>query len=148
MIGREDELTRLERMLDDGTRLMLRGPRGVGVSALLDAAAELARARGLRVLHATGVQWESGFPYAGLHQLLRPLRRRNAMFFQRMVAEAAARDELAPDVDRRGLEDLLGAVAFGLARISAVTGDNRRAVAAVATLQRLLEGTLVSPPPH
>jgi len=82
-----------------------------------------------------------------LNELLRPLRRRNTMFFRRMVAEAAARGELAADVDRRGLEDLLNAVAFGMARISAVTGDNQRAVVAVATLQRFLDGTLVAPLP-
>jgi AcrR family transcriptional regulator len=78
-----------------------------------------------------------------LNDLLRPLRRRNTMFFRKMVAAAAERGELADDVDRRGLEDLLSAVAFGLVRISAVTGDNRRTALAVATLQRFLDGTLI-----
>ena len=82
-----------------------------------------------------------------LNELLRPLRRRNTMFFRRMVAAAAARGELAPDVDLRGVEDLLNAVAFGLARISAVTGDARRAATAVEMLQRFLAGTLVTSPP-
>jgi AcrR family transcriptional regulator len=80
-----------------------------------------------------------------LDELLRPLRRRNTIFFRRLVAAAAERGELAEDVDRRGLEDLLNAVAFGMARISAVTGDNRRAKVAVETLQRFLDGTLVAP---
>jgi DNA-binding CsgD family transcriptional regulator len=71
LIGRERELARLGALLDDGGALMLRGPRGVGISALIDAAADRAAARGLRVLRATGVEWESGFAYAGLHQLLR-----------------------------------------------------------------------------
>ena len=82
-----------------------------------------------------------------LAELLRPLRRRNRTFFRRMIAEAVARGELASDVDRRGLEDLLNAVAFGVARVAAVTGDNRHAGAAVATLQRFFDGTLMAPPP-
>ena len=72
LIGRERELARLEALLDGGA-LMLRGPRGVGISALIDAAAASAAARGMQVLRATGAESESGFPYAGLHQLLRPL---------------------------------------------------------------------------
>lgn len=79
-----------------------------------------------------------------LNELLRPLRRRNALFFRRMVAGSAARGELADDVDLRGLEDLLSAVAFGVSRISAVTGDARRAATAVAMLQRFIDGSLVA----
>jgi len=81
-----------------------------------------------------------------LNELLRPLRRRNTLFFRRMVAAAASRGELAADVDRRGVEDLLNAVAFGIARISAVTGDARRAATAVDMLQRFVAGTLVTTP--
>jgi DNA-binding CsgD family transcriptional regulator len=40
---------------------------------LLDMAAEVARARGRVLLQTVGVESESGMPYAGLHQLLRPL---------------------------------------------------------------------------
>ncbi len=79
-----------------------------------------------------------------LEALLKPLRRRNTMFFRRMVAAAAERGELATDIDRRALEDLLNAVAFGLVWISAVTGDNRRTRNAVHTRRRFLDGTLVS----
>ncbi|MBE2320548.1 AAA family ATPase [Solirubrobacter sp. CPCC 204708] len=75
LIGREDELARLDEVLRAGGALMVRGPRGCGVSALLDGAVEKAGARGLGVLRAVGVEAESGFPYAGLHALLRPLRR-------------------------------------------------------------------------
>lgn len=81
-----------------------------------------------------------------LNELLKPVRRRNALFFRRMVAEAMSRGELARDVDARALEDLLNAVAFGVARISAVTGDVRRATRAVAVLQRFIDGTLVAEP--
>lgn len=78
-----------------------------------------------------------------LNELLRPLRRRNQQFFHKMVAAAVERGELAEDVDRRSVEDLLSAVAFGLARISAVTGDAKRSVAAVEALRAFLAGTLV-----
>ena len=57
--------------------MTLRGPRGIGVSALAEAAAVRAAGAGMRVLRARGVQAESSFPYAGLDQLLRPLRRRH-----------------------------------------------------------------------
>lgn len=75
MIGRDREQARLERLLDERAALYVRGPRGSGVSALVAAGAQRAGARGLPVLHAAGVEAESGFPYATLHQLLRPLRR-------------------------------------------------------------------------
>ncbi|MDA0185342.1 ATP-binding protein, partial [Solirubrobacter phytolaccae] len=75
LIGRDGELARLERLLDERTALLVRGPRGCGVSALLSAGVQRAAARGLPVLRAVGVEAESGFPYATLHQLLRPLRR-------------------------------------------------------------------------
>ena len=76
LIGRDRELARIDRLLDERSALTLRGPRGAGVSALAEAAAARAAARGMRVLRARGVQAESGFPYAGLDQLLRPLGRR------------------------------------------------------------------------
>src|SRR5688572_28784364 len=78
VLGRETELARLERLLDDapaGAALAVDGPRGSGVSTLLDAAAARAAARGMAVLRTFGVEAESGYRYAGLHQLLRPLRR-------------------------------------------------------------------------
>jgi DNA-binding CsgD family transcriptional regulator len=75
LIGRDDEMTRVRRLLDEQSALLVRGPRGCGVSAVLEAAVKLAAARGLPVLRAAGVEAESGFPYAALHQLLRPLRR-------------------------------------------------------------------------
>ena len=65
------------------------------------------------------------------------------MFFRRLVAAAAERGELAPDVDVRAVEDLLNAVVIGLARLSALTGDARRHAAAVEALQRLFAGTLL-----
>jgi DNA-binding CsgD family transcriptional regulator len=62
----------LERARAEGSGvLVLRGPEGIGKSALL--ADTVARAEGMRVLQAVGVESESGLAFSGLHQLLRPL---------------------------------------------------------------------------
>ncbi|MGW2222481.1 AAA family ATPase, partial [Nonomuraea sp. NPDC001684] len=74
--GRDAEENVLLRLLDDaragsGGALLLTGAAGMGKTALLDLAA--ARASGFRVLRVSGVEPESGVPYAGLHGLLRPV---------------------------------------------------------------------------
>ena len=53
--------------------LVVRGEAGIGKSALLAAAAGLAADSGARVHSATGIQAEARLPFAGLHQLLRPV---------------------------------------------------------------------------
>ena len=55
--------------------LVLTGEPGIGKSALLAAAEAAARAGGYRVLAASGVESEGQLPFAGLHQLLRPILR-------------------------------------------------------------------------
>ena len=49
------------------------GDAGIGKSTLTRAASRQARTAGLRVLETTGVEAEAQLPFAGLHQLLRPL---------------------------------------------------------------------------
>ncbi|WP_433782119.1 AAA family ATPase [Actinomycetospora sp. CA-101289] len=73
LLGRGPEQDRIARLLggDGGGALVVCGPPGIGKSALL-AWAERA-AHGRRVLRATGTVAELGLPYAGLHQILRPL---------------------------------------------------------------------------
>ena len=56
-----------------GGMLVIRGEAGIGKAALLAAAARLAAGSGVRVLSATGIQAEARLPFAGLHQLLRPI---------------------------------------------------------------------------
>jgi DNA-binding CsgD family transcriptional regulator len=51
--------------------LVVRGEAGIGKSALLDDA--VARARGMPVLRAIGVESEAEMAFAGLHQLVRPV---------------------------------------------------------------------------
>ncbi|MFF3656800.1 helix-turn-helix transcriptional regulator [Streptomyces olivochromogenes] len=77
IVGRDHELALLSRLVDDlttgrtGALLMTGGP-GAGKSALLAAAARMARRSGVRVLRCRGSEGESGLAFAGLHQLLRP----------------------------------------------------------------------------
>ncbi|GAA0360342.1 AAA family ATPase [Actinoallomurus spadix] len=77
IIGREEELARVRRLLDpaDTDRspsLLVVGEPGSGKSTLLDVAAHEAEDRGLRVLRCRGHEAETGLVFAGLHQLLGP----------------------------------------------------------------------------
>ena len=77
LIGREPESRRIAELLDGvperGGALLVHGAAGVGKSALLAEAAELARRRGMTVLATTGVRAEANLSFAALHHLLRPL---------------------------------------------------------------------------
>jgi DNA-binding CsgD family transcriptional regulator len=80
LLGRVDEVKLLASLLDEvatrGQALVFRGAPGIGKSRLLSEAARGAHERGMAVLTATGVQSEAKLPFAGLHQLLRPVRLR------------------------------------------------------------------------
>jgi predicted ATPase len=56
-----------------GGALVVRGEAGIGKSSLLAAAAGLAGKARAQVLTVTGIQAEATLPFAGLHQLLRPV---------------------------------------------------------------------------
>ena len=77
LIGREYETQVLAELIDHlpghGGSLLVSGDPGVGKSALLREASARAQDRGMLVLTATGVQCEAQLPFAGLHQLLRPV---------------------------------------------------------------------------
>jgi DNA-binding CsgD family transcriptional regulator len=77
LVGRNAELATLTSMIDHisegGGSVLVLGEAGAGKSALLLAAAEYGRTAGLQVLQATGVEAETQLPFAGLHQLLRPI---------------------------------------------------------------------------
>src|SRR3954468_25065688 len=75
LYGREPECAQLSALLDAARTsrsgaLVLRGEAGVGKTALLEEVR--ARASGMHVLTARGVESESELPFAGLHQLIRP----------------------------------------------------------------------------
>jgi len=77
LLGRHAEIAVLDDLLaglpDRGAAMVVRGEPGVGKSALLDELTRHAAAQGLRVLRTSGVQSEARLPFAGLHQLLRPV---------------------------------------------------------------------------
>jgi DNA-binding CsgD family transcriptional regulator len=77
LFGREPELAILRALLDEpserGSALVVRGDAGSGKSALLVEAGRHAEETGKIVLRATGVESEARMPFAGLHQLLRPV---------------------------------------------------------------------------
>jgi AAA ATPase domain len=130
LVGRDAEIELLTSLLDGiggggtglaagggGGALVLYGEPGIGKSRLLAVAAGLARERGCTVLSAAGVQSEAHLPFAGLHQLLRPLRFRAADLpaAQRAVLDAAFGLSHEPAPERfqiaMAVLDLLGEVA-------------------------------------
>src|SRR4051812_5685434 len=73
LLDRRQELDSLEELLaaaraGRGGALVLRGPSGIGLSALLDHAARAA-ASGWRVVRLAGVRSEVDLPLAGLQRL-------------------------------------------------------------------------------
>jgi DNA-binding CsgD family transcriptional regulator len=79
-IGRDSELTHIGELLTaaregaSGGALIVRGEAGIGKTALLEEAVRSA-GNDFLTLRAAGVESEAELPYAGLHQLLRPLMR-------------------------------------------------------------------------
>jgi DNA-binding CsgD family transcriptional regulator len=77
LVGRDQELTVMGAFVDElpvrGGALLLTGEPGVGKSALLDAAADMAATVGARVLRAAGAEFED-VSFSGLNQILLPLR--------------------------------------------------------------------------
>ena len=82
IVGREREQARILRQLDQchdrGGALILEGAAGIGKSTLLSLARRVAAARGMLVMTAAAGQSETHLPFAGLHQLLRPVLARIA----------------------------------------------------------------------
>lgn len=81
ILGRDRELARITDVLDaadgrscaGGQVLVLTAEPGAGKSTLVDRSAALAASRGYQVLRVRGGEGETGFGFAGLYQLLRPL---------------------------------------------------------------------------
>ena len=72
LVGRAAEQAAIETLLRDAERgiagaLLFRGPPGIGKSALVDYAIDVAS--GFRVVRVVGVESEMGFGYAAVHQL-------------------------------------------------------------------------------
>jgi DNA-binding CsgD family transcriptional regulator len=111
MFGRERETRRLAELIDgvddQGGALLVRGEAGIGKTALLADGAALAAAAGMRVLTAVGTESEVHLPYAGLHQILHPIRTGIDLLPapQRDAAQAALgiTDRVVPDAYLVGL---------------------------------------------
>jgi DNA-binding CsgD family transcriptional regulator len=78
LIGREDEVARVEAVLDHlgsgmGEALMISGAAGIGKSALLLHGRRRGEARGISVLSVIGVEAEAELAFAALQQLLHPV---------------------------------------------------------------------------
>src|SRR6266498_787483 len=77
LYGRDAELAALAELIEQaserGSAIAVLGEAGTGKSTLLRAAVELARSAGFQVLQTAGVETEANLPFAGLHQLMRPL---------------------------------------------------------------------------
>src|SRR5260370_21430974 len=77
LTGRQSERDVLDRLIEavgagESRALVVRGEPGVGKTALLDYLA--GRAAGCRVARTAGVQSEMELAFAGLHQLVAPVR--------------------------------------------------------------------------
>lgn len=97
--------------------MVIRGDPGIGKTALVDYAE--ARARGMRVLRAVGVDSESEMPYSGLHELVRPI----AALVERLPRQqrAAMRDALTPT--GRGVADRFAVYTATLGLVALAAGD-------------------------
>jgi DNA-binding CsgD family transcriptional regulator len=127
LVEREPELARIESALegafrDVGGALIVEGEAGIGKSALVRAAAELARARGAKVLAARGTELESEFPFGVVRQCLVAVLRepdaRNGLLSG--AARLAAPVLLDASADGRGAtEGVLHGLYWLLANLSA-----------------------------
>src|SRR4051812_34076538 len=70
LVGRDAELVQVVAFTRGTGVLVVTGEPGIGKTALLRAAAEAVPGR---LLRATGIEAESELPFAGLHELLRPV---------------------------------------------------------------------------
>ncbi|HEX6354856.1 ATP-binding protein [Actinophytocola sp.] len=113
-MGRERELRTVDSLLagaeERGTALVIRGEAGIGKSALVAQASRHALDLGMRVLTAVGVRSETYLPFAGLHQLLRPLlgefETRSTHRHDAVLAALGVLDAPAPDLFRIALATL------------------------------------------
>ncbi|MFE0631387.1 AAA family ATPase [Streptomyces sp. NPDC058864] len=111
LVGRQAETEAIEALLrpadGHGGALVLRGEAGIGKTALLALAQERAAEQGRRVLALAGVQAESHLPFAGLHQLLRPVLQETGRLPERqreaLLAAVGLRDASRPEPFRIAL---------------------------------------------
>ncbi|MEU9102067.1 AAA family ATPase [Streptomyces sp. NPDC048361] len=110
--GRRAELTVLAAKVravgPGGGALVVRGAAGLGKSALLSAVRGFAAESGFLVLATSGVPTDAAVPYAGLHELLRPLLGsvRALPAVQRDALRTALGSDASPDLGSDAGPDL------------------------------------------
>jgi DNA-binding CsgD family transcriptional regulator len=95
LADREAEVAALEAavaraLAGDGGVLVVRGPAGIGKSALLRVGGRLAEAQGVKGLWAQAAPFERGFPFGVVRQLLEPVLARGGRAGEDLFAGAAA----------------------------------------------------------
>ncbi|MGU3501752.1 ATP-binding protein [Mycobacterium sp. C31M] len=107
LLGRHREREAIDHLLAEATAgrsgvLVLRGEAGIGKSAMLQHARDAAVSLGIRVESALGVEAETQFAFAGLHQLCAPLLDRAAALPepQQTALEVALGRQAGPSPDR------------------------------------------------
>ncbi|OXR40681.1 putative HTH-type transcriptional regulator [Nocardia cerradoensis] len=78
LVGRESELKYLDEAIagieERGGVVVIAGEAGIGKTALLQAVTTMATLAGVRTVTVTATEAEQQLPYAGLHQIVFPLR--------------------------------------------------------------------------
>lgn len=115
LYGREADIALVEGLLDrvhcGGAALLIGGEAGIGKSALLEVAKDLAQDRGMHVLRLCGVTSEAHLPFGALQQAIGPIFRHADTLppRQRAALEAAfglGDGATAPDIFLVGLATL------------------------------------------
>jgi AAA ATPase domain len=90
LLERDAELAAIGDRLDEGGLVVVEGAAGIGKTTLLAAAAELAAARGTRVLAARAAPLEQAYGFGVVRQLFEPVRAGcDDAEWQRLTADAA-----------------------------------------------------------
>ncbi|MGW4244238.1 AAA family ATPase, partial [Nocardia sp. NPDC004722] len=130
LFGRDTELKDLAALVDgpgDRSGILIEGEPGIGKSTLVEQTAAAASAAGLRVLRTAGVEAERNLDFAGLHQLLYPLRREFAALPARQLDALTTALGMSDSTDEPSIH-LVGLAALTLLADSAA----ERAVLVVA----------------
>ena len=123
LVGRSTERAALRAALDDARRgrgraVVLRGPPGIGKTALLEDAVR--GAEGFKVLRTRSTESESGLAFAGLSDLLAPVLER----LQAVPAPQRAALRAALALGPPAAPDRFAAYAAALSLIGAVAADS------------------------